>query len=82
MTTLKYISLAIYAIVCFALIILTLIQSKDESGASGTITGSSTNNFYNQNKGKTKEGKMKRWTIILAALFAILTVVTSIFFVA
>ncbi len=82
MTVLKYLSLAIYAVVCVALIVLTLIQNKDESGASATITGSSTNNFYNQNKGKTKEGIMKRWTIILAILFAILTVVSSIFYIA
>lgn len=82
MKILKYVSLAIYAVVCVALIILTLIQNKDESGASGSITGSATNNFYNQNKGKTKEGKMKRWTIILAVLFGILTVVTSIFYIA
>lgn len=82
MTVLKYVSLSIYAIVCVALIVLTLIQNKDESGASGTITGSSTNNFYNQNKGKTKEGMMKKWTIILAVIFAILTIVTSIFYIA
>ncbi len=82
MTVLKYVSLVIYAIVCVALIVLTLIQNKDESGASGTITGSSTNNFYNQNKGKTKEGMMKRWTIILAVVFAVLTIVSSIFYIA
>lgn len=82
MTVLKYVSLVIYALVCVALIILTLIQNKDESGASGTITGSSTNNFYNQNKGKTKEGMLKRWTIILAIVFAILTIITSIFYIA
>ena len=82
MQVLKYISLSIYAVVCIALIILTLMQNKDESGASGTITGSSTNNFYNQNKGRTKEGKMKRWTIILGSAFAVLTVVTSIFYIA
>jgi preprotein translocase subunit SecG len=73
----KYVSLAVYFVVCFALLILTMLQDKDESGASGTITGTSTNNFYNQNKGRTKEGRMKKWTIILGILFAILTVVTS-----
>jgi preprotein translocase subunit SecG len=82
MTVLKYVSLAIYAVVCVALIVLTLIQNKDDSGASGTITGSSTNNFYNQNKGKTKEGKIKRLTIILGITFAVLTVVVSIFYIA
>lgn len=82
MRVLKYITLAIYAIVCLALIILSLMQNKDESGTSATITGSSTSNFYNQNKGRTKEGKMKRWTIILGVVFAVLTVVTSIFYLA
>lgn len=80
MTVLKYVSLAVYAVVCVALIVLTLIQNKDDSGASGTITGSSTNNFYNQNKGKTKEGKIKRLTIMLGIAFAVLTVVVSIFY--
>lgn len=80
MTVLKYVSLVIYAIVCVALIILTLIQNKDQSGTSGTITGSTTNNFYEQNKGKTKEGQMKKWTIILGIVFAVLTIVTSILY--
>ena len=49
----KYIVLIVYVIVCIALIILATIQNKEKSGASGTITGSSTNNFYEQNKGRT-----------------------------
>ena len=65
MTVLKYIILAIYVIICIALIIIATIQTKDSSGASGAITGSSTNNFYEKNKGRTKEGKLKRYTIIL-----------------
>ena len=67
----RNILLVIYAIVCVALIILATIQTKDANGASGTITGSSTNNFYEQNKGRTKEGKLKRWTIILGITFVI-----------
>ena len=80
MTVLKYVLLLIYMVVCLCLIVLTLIQNKDNSGNSTTVTGSSTNNFYNQNKGKTKEGKLKRWTIILGIMFAVLTVVVSIFY--
>ncbi len=82
MIVLKYLTLGIYAVICLALIILTIVQNKDDSGASSTITGSSSNNFYNQNKGKTREGRMKKWTIILAVAFAILTVVSSIFYIA
>ncbi len=81
MEIIKNILIVIYVIVAVALIILSLIQSKDSSGASSTVTGSSTNNFYNQNKGRTKEGKMKKWTIILGIAFAVLAVVLSIFYI-
>ena len=74
----KGILIAIYIIVALILIVLTLIQTKEDEGLSSTITGSSTSNFFEKNKGRTKEGKQKRWTIILAIVFAILTVVLGI----
>ena len=74
----KTILIAIYVVVALALIILTLIQAKEDAGLSSTITGSSTNNFYEKNKGRTKEGKQKRWTVILAVVFAILTIALGI----
>ena len=40
----KIILFVVYMIICLALIILTVIQKQDSRGASGTITGSSTNN--------------------------------------
>lgn len=80
MTVLKYIILAIYVIICIALIIIATIQTKDSSGASGAITGSSTNNFYEKNKGRTKEGKIRRNTIILGVAFIVLAIVLGIFY--
>ncbi len=80
MGTVKGILIAIYLIVALVLTILTLIQTKEDSGMSSTITGSSTNNFFEKNKGRTKEGKQKRWTIILSIIFAILTVVLGIIY--
>ena len=81
MEIIKNILLVIYVIVTFVLIVLTLIQTKESSSVSSTITGSSTSNFYNQNKGRTKEGRMKRWTIGLGIAFAVLAVVLSIFYI-
>ena len=78
MGTLKGILIAIYLVVSLVLIILTLIQTKEDAGMSSTITGSSTNNFFEKNKGRTKEGKLKRWTIVLAVVFVILTVALGI----
>ena len=68
----------IYFVVALAVIILALIQTKEDGGLSSTITGSSTNNFYEKNKGRTKEGKLKRWTIILSIVFAVLTIALGI----
>ena len=82
MEIIRTILTVIYFIVAVALIILALIQSKEDAGLSSTITGSSTNNFYEKNKGRTKEGKQKRWTIILSIVFAVLTIVLGILYLA
>ncbi len=78
----KGILIVIYFLISLAIIILTLIQSKEDAGLSSTITGSSTNNFYEKNKGRTKEGRQKRWTIILSIAFVILTIVLGILYMA
>ena len=80
MIILRNIITVIYVILCLALIVLATIQTKDSDGASGTITGSSTNNFYEKNKGRTKEGKLKRLTIILGIVFAVLTIALGILY--
>lgn len=81
MEILKYVLMAIYAVVCLALIVLVMKQNKDDSGASGTIVGASANNFYEKNKGKTTEGKIKTATIVLMVVFAILSIAISILYV-
>ena len=80
MSSVNYLIIVIYFIVAVVLIILTLIQSKEDAGMSATITGSSSNNFFEQNKGRTKEGKQKRWTIILAVAFVVVGIALSIIY--
>ena len=70
----KNIIVVLYIIICVALIILATVQAKDSQGASGAITGSSTNNFYEKNKGGTKDGALKKATVGLGVLFAIGTI--------
>lgn len=81
MQVLKYILIVIYVIVAMALIIITLMQHKDDPGLSSTITGASANNFLDKNKGRTKEGRLKKWTIILGIAFVIVSVVLNIVYV-
>ena len=78
MEIVKGILIVIYFLNALAVIILTLLQSKEDAGLSSTITGSSTNNFFEKNKARTKEGKQKRWTIILSIVFAVLTIALGI----
>ena len=76
----KYVLGVIDIIIMLALIIVVLVQYKDENGASGTIVGASSGNFYEKNKGRTKEGRLNRATILLMIIFAVLTLVLSILY--
>ena len=80
MQIIKGILTVIYFIICLALIILAMIQSKEDAGLSSTIAGSTSNNFFEQNKGRTKEGKQKRWTIILAVAFLVVGIALSVIY--
>ena len=82
MQIVKIILIVVDLIICLALTILAMVKSKDDAGLSSTITGSSTNNFFEKNKGRTKEGKQKRWTIILGIAFVIVTIALSIIYMA
>ncbi len=68
----------IYVIVAVLLTILTLLQAKEDGGASETITGG--DSFYDKNKGRTPEGKLKRFTIILAIIFVVLAIALGIIY--
>ena len=81
MQILRYVLIALYILNCLAVIIITMMQNKDYNGASGTIVGSSTNNFYEKNKSRTREGKLKKWTMILGITFMILTIALGIVYV-
>ena len=73
--------LVIYVLVCIILIVLATIQTREINGASQTVTGAASNNFYEQNKGRTREGKIKRFTVIFGVLFVVLAIALSILFV-
>ena len=66
----------IYAIVAVLLTILTIAQSKEDGGASEAITGGGS--FYEKNKGRTTEGKVKRFTTFLGVIFVILAITLGI----
>ena len=82
MEIVKNVLVGIYLIMCVVLIVLVSKQGKEDSGASGTIVGSASNNFYEKNKGRTKEGRIKRATVGLMIAYFILTIVIGIIYIA
>ena len=80
MEVVRYIMMVVYAIVCVALTYLTFKQTKEEG--STVITGASGNNFYEKNKGNSREGIEKKATIALLIVFAVMTVALGIVYVA
>ena len=82
MEIIRTILTVIYFVIALVVIVLALIQTKDDAGLSQTITGSSTNNVYEKNKGRTKEGKQKRTMVISSIVFGVLTIVLGILYLA
>lgn len=80
MEILKSIVTIVYVINCLVLIVIALMQSKDDEGASGAVVGGASSSFYEKNKGRTKEGMLKKWTIILGISFVLLTIVLGILY--
>lgn len=68
----------VYVLCCILIVILVLLQKSEQGGASESIMGTSANNFYEKNKGRTREGKLKRSTIIFSVVFVVLTMVLTI----
>ena len=82
MDIIRTILTVLYFVIALVVIVLALIQTTDDAGLSQTITGSSTNNFYEKNKGRTKEGKQKRMMVISSIDFGVLTIVLGILYLA
>ena len=70
MPVIRTILTVIYFIIALIVTVLAFIQS----------TGSSSSNFYEKNKTRTKAGKLKKWTVIFAVIFTVLTIVLGILY--
>jgi len=78
MQILKTVLIIVDIILALGTIVLVMLQGKEDQGMSGTITGAAANNFLDKNKGRTREGKMKRMTIIFAIALAVVTIALNI----
>lgn len=70
----KIITLIAFFIVETVLIILCLLQSKQDTGASAAIMGGASDSFYEKNKGRTKDAKIDKTIVGLFILTVILII--------
>lgn len=60
--------LGIIAVCSISLIVTTLMQSNSEGNGIEAISGQES--YYASNKGKTRNGRLKIWTIVTASVIA------------
>lgn len=52
--------------------IICMMQEQKPQNATAALTGASNDSFYDKNKGRTKEARLKKITAFLAILFFVL----------
>ena len=74
---LRTIVTVVFIAICIALVILVMLQESKSNGLTGTVGGMA-DTYWGKNKGRSMEGKLVKWTTILAVVFFVLTVVLNI----
>ena len=81
MLVLQYILGGALVALALGLVLLVLLQSgKDSNGLSGTISGGSTDTYYGQNKGRSRDKMLARLTVLVAILFVAALVTAYVLF--
>lgn len=73
LTSLRSIVLILTAIAAIVIIVSVLVQPSNPDGGRNVITGTN-DSYYSQNKGSTKEGRLKRLIIICSIVILVLTI--------
>lgn len=73
LTTLRSIVLILIGIAAIAIIVAVLVQPSNPDGGRNVITGTN-ESYYAQNRGSTKEGRLKKIIIICSVVILVLTI--------
>ncbi|MBP3825045.1 MAG: preprotein translocase subunit SecG [Butyrivibrio sp.] len=76
MSVLGYVFGVLFIIVCVALVVLVLAQEGKNQGL-GAIQGTVENTYWSKNKGRSREGVLKKITIALSVLFIVFAIVLN-----
>ena len=76
MSALDYVFGVVFIIVCAALVVLVLAQEGKNQGL-GAIQGTVENTYWGKNKGRSREGILKKVTVVLSVLFVVFSVILN-----
>ena len=62
--------------VIVGIIVTIVVMLQTSQTSQSAVTGNNT--FYGSNKGKTLDGVLSKWTVVLALVFIVLCVATTI----
>jgi len=74
MSALQIVLTIIDIIAAIGLVILFLVQEGNDRGM-GVVAGSSGDSYYSKSKGRSLEEQLKRWTLICAVLFSVVSII-------
>lgn len=77
MEILRIILTVLFALDCIALTVVVLMQEGKQQGL-GAIAGAA-DTYWGKNKGRSMEGRLVKYTKILAVLFFILAILVKMF---
>lgn len=72
MGTLEIIIGAAVLLVSLIITIICLMQEQKPQNATSALSGASNDSFYDKNRGRTKEARLKKITTVLTVLFFVM----------
>ncbi|MDD6269231.1 MAG: preprotein translocase subunit SecG [Oscillospiraceae bacterium] len=72
MTTMELVIGGAILLVSLIITIICLMQEQKPQNATSALTGATNDSFYDKNRGRTKEARLKKITTVLTVLFFIM----------
>lgn len=76
MEALRIVITVCFILICIALVVLVLMQEGKSAGL-GSISGAA-ESYWGKNKGRSMEGRLVKFTKILAVLFMVLAAILNL----
>ena len=67
----------IYAIICLVLVVIVLSQEGKEQGLGAIGGGYTPDTYWNKIKGHSREGMLKKATVVLTVFFVVVSVLLN-----